>query len=132
MSILVLIGNIALPLIMIIIGVLYKLKSYKVINTTVDLLTPLPQIFSDFYDNNINGLSSKDLDSQYNRNRTCSLIWIFSGIFTLIAVIILLVLPTPNLYSVSISLLESEFAIFILLVVSIEFVFKNIYCKKIA
>lgn len=76
----------------------------------------------------------KDKNSLESSNKKCSLIWIVSGLVTFIITAILLIINKSNILNaktfldnsnVSIIMLEIEFAILVMVFISVEFVFNK-------
>lgn len=129
MNILILTCNIVIPLIMIFIGVLYKHNSYKKIESTLDLIMPLATTFI-----GISHDESENFSKNKNKldfiNRKCSLIWIITGIGTLLLAIVLLMINKTSIYYVSILLLEIQCIILVSVFVTIEYILKMNFRKS--
>lgn len=138
MKLFILLCNLLIPAIMITIGILYKHRSYKKINTILDLFIPASIIGS--------GLGSKETVTfstntnllKYS-NKKCSLIWIISGLATLIITVMVLILNKSDLITtktfldtsnVSVIMLEVEFAISVVIFVTVEFILNKTLYKK--
>ena len=138
MKLFILLCNLLIPAIMITIGILYKYRSYKKINTILDLFIPASIIGS--------GLGSKETvtfstntNLLKSSNKKCSLIWIISGLATLIITVIVLILNKSDIITsktfldtsnVSVIMLEVELAISVVVFVTVEFILKKTYYKK--
>ena len=138
MKLFILLCNLLIPAIMITIGILYKYSSYKKINTIIDLFIPASIIGS--------GLGSKETvtfstntNLLKSSNKKCSLIWIISGLATLIITVMVLILNKSDLITtktfldtsnVSVIMLEVELAISVLVFVTVEFILKKALYKK--
>ncbi|WP_315078609.1 hypothetical protein [uncultured Clostridium sp.] len=130
MNLLALICNILIPIIMIFIGFLYKCNLYKKIDKILDLIVPMAMIFSGFSDDKKISLS-KSTSTLASANKKCGLIWSISGVCTLLLTIILLILNKSDIYDTSIILLEVELFILIAVFVTVEYVLKRRFYKKI-
>ena len=138
MKLFILLCNIIVPLIMITIGILYKYHSYKKINTILDLFIPASMLGS--------GLGSKETvtfstntNLLKSSNKKCSLIWIISGLATLIITAIVIILNKSDIITaktfldtsnVSVIMLEVEFAISVVIFVTVEFILNKTLYKK--
>lgn len=138
MKLFILLCNLLIPAIMITIGILYKYSSYKKINTIIDLFIPASIIGS--------GLGSKETvtfstntNLLKSSNKKCSLIWIISGLATLIITVMVLILNKSDLITtktfldtsnVSVIMLEVEFAISVVIFVTVDFILKKTLYKK--
>lgn len=138
MKLFILLCNLLVPAIMITIGILYKYHSYKKINTILDLFIPASIIGS--------GLGSKETftfstntNLLKSSNKKFSLIWIISGLATLIITVIVLILNKSDIITsktfldtsnVSVIMLEVELAISVVVFVTVEFILKKTYYKK--
>lgn len=138
MKLFILLCNLLIPVIMITIGILYKHRSYKKINTILDLFIPASIIGS--------GLGSKETvtfstntNLLKSSNKKCSLIWIISGLATLIITVMVLILNKSDLITtktfldtsnVSVIMLEVEFAISVVIFVTVEFILNKTLYKK--
>lgn len=138
MKLFILLCNLLIPAIMITIGILYKHRSYKKINTILDLFIPASIIGS--------GLGSKETvtfstntNLLKSSNKKCSLIWIISGLATLIITVMVLILNKSDLITtktfldtsnVSVIMLEVEFAISVVIFVTVEFILNKTLYKK--
>lgn len=138
MKIIILLCNIIVPVIMIYIGVLYKKHSSKKINIILDLFMPITMIGS--------GLGSaynsdffKDKNSLEYSNKKCGLIWFISGLVTFIITAIVLIINKVDILNatsfldtnnVSVIMLEVEFAIVVMVFISVEFILKKSFYKK--
>lgn len=129
MNILILTCNICIPIIMIFIGILYKLNLYKKINKTLDLIIPIAMMFNGFSDDKIETFC-KDTNTLAFANRKCSLIWSISGVCTLLFTIILLILNKSDVYNISVSLLELECLILVAVFINIEYILKRKFYKE--
>ncbi|MGO5074561.1 hypothetical protein ACTQ4K_11560 [Clostridium sporogenes] len=130
MNILMLTCNIGIPVLMIFIGILYKCNLYKKIDKTLDLIVPIAMFFT--------GFSERDREHLYKNtnklalvNRKCSLIWSISGVCTLLLTIISLILNKSNIYNTSVILLEPEFLILVIVFITVEYILKRNFYKKI-
>lgn len=133
MSIFILICNIVVPLIMISIGVLYNRHSNKKINKILDLFMPIAMIGNGLGGKDTNDIF-KDKNSLVSSNKKCSLIWIVSGLVTFIITAIVLIINKSNILNaktfldtsnVSVIMLEIEFAILVMVFISMKFVLKK-------
>ncbi|EJO5349156.1 hypothetical protein NRP93_003314 [Clostridium botulinum] len=122
--------NIGILLIMISIGILYKLHLYKKIDKTLDLIIPIAMFFNGFSDDK-GEYFPKDTNKVTLVNKKCSLIWSISGVCILVGTIILLILNKSAVYSISVSLLELECLILVGVFVTVEYILKrNVYKKN--
>lgn len=138
MKIFILLCNIIVPIIMMCIGVLYNRQSNKKINRILDLFMPIAVIGSglgnesnnDFFDG-INPLKDS--------NKKCGMIWFISGLVTFIITIIVLCINKLDILNatsfldtnnVSVIILEVEFAIVVMIFISVEFILKKSFYKK--
>lgn len=139
MKIFILICNILVPVIMIALGILYKQHLYKKVNKILDLFIPITMIGAGIgYEYKVD--SSNSTNKLVSANKKCSLIWIISGIVTLIITVIVLLLNKSNIVNatnfldtsnISVIILEIELAIATVVFVSVEFVLKKAFYKKI-
>ena len=139
MRIFILICNIVVPLIMISIGGLYKRHSNEKINKILDLFIPITMIGSGLSRvENSDFFKSKNLLEYCNKK--CSIIWIISGLVTFIITNIVLIINKSAILNatsfldtnnVSVIMLEVEFAIVVMVFISVEFLFKKAFYKKI-
>ena len=104
MNILMLICNIGIPVVMILIGILFKCNSYKKIDKTLDLIVPIATFFTGFSEREREHLY-KNTNKLASVNRKCSLIWSISGVCTLMLTIISLILNKSDIYNTSVILL---------------------------
>lgn len=139
MKIFVLICNIIVPVIMIWIGILYKKHFNKKINKILDLFMPVAMIAS-----GLGGADNSDFLKDKNllesSNKKCGLIWFVSGVFTFIITTIVLIINKADILNatnfldtnnVSVIMLEVEFAIVVMIFISVEFILKKAFYKKI-
>ncbi|KEJ01381.1 membrane protein [Clostridium botulinum A2B7 92] len=131
MNILMLICNIAIPVLMISIGILFKCNLYKKIDKTLDLIIPIAMFFNGFSDGEREHLR-KNTNKLASINRKCGLIWSISGVCTLLLTIILLILNKYNIYNTSVTLLETECLILVAVCVTVEYILKRNFNKKIS
>ena len=133
MTIFILLCNIIIPVIMIYIGVLYNKHSNKKINKILDLFVPITMIGSGL-GGGANSDIFKDKNSLESSNKKCSLIWLVSGLVTFIITATVLIINKSNILNattfldtsnVSVIMLEIEFAIVVMIFISVEFVFKK-------
>lgn len=138
MKLFILLCNLLIPAIMITIGILYKYRSYKKINTILDLFIPISIIGS--------GLGSKETATfstntslLESSNKKCGLIWIISGLATLIITIMVIILNKSDIITaktfldtsnVSVIMLEVELAISVAVFVTVEFILKKAFYKE--
>ncbi|ACA53814.1 hypothetical protein FDC45_01595 [Clostridium botulinum] len=130
MNILMLTCNIAIPVLMIFIGILFKCNSYKKIDKTLDLIIPLAMFFNGFSDGEREHLC-KNTNKLASVNRKCGLIWSISGACTLLFTMILLILNKSNIYNTSVTLLEAECLILVAVFVTVEYILKRNFNKKL-
>ena len=133
MKIFILLCNIIVPVIMICIGKLYNRHSSKKINKILDLFMPISMISSglgnagnsDFF------IGKNFLESS---NKKCGMIWFISGLVTFIITTIVLIINKSNILNaktfldtsnVSVIMLEIEFAILVMVFISMKFVLKK-------
>lgn len=124
MSIFILICCMVIPIIMIVIGILYRINLPKEGNNILDLIIPLAMLFSGISQNN-NLSTDLDKKMQIYLKKRCGTIWIISGIVMLICVTVLLLLNIFKINSISDSLLEFECIIFTAIFITIEYFFKK-------
>ena len=139
MKIFVLICNIIVPVIMIWIGILYKKHFNKKINKILDLFMPISVISSGLGNaGNSDFFSGKN--SLESSNKKCGMIWFISGLVTFIITTTVLIINKSNILNatsfldtnnVSVTMLEVEFAIVVMVFISIEFILKKAFYKKI-
>lgn len=139
MKIFILFCNIIVPLIMICIGVLYNMHSNKKINKILDLFMPIVIIGSGLGNTaNSNFSENKNLLEHYNKK--CGVIWFISGVVTFIITTIVLIVNKSDILSatsfldtnnVSVIMLEVEFVIVVMAFISVEFILKKAFYKKI-
>ena len=139
MKIFILFCNIIVPLIMICIGVLYNKNSNKKINKILDLFMPIVIIGSGL-GNTVNSDFSKNKNLLEDYNKKCGMIWFISGIVTFIITTIVLIVNKSDILSatsfldtnnVSVIMLEVEFVIVVIVFISVEFILKKAFYKKI-
>ncbi|MBD5642514.1 hypothetical protein HYH96_01190 [Clostridium botulinum] len=131
MNILMLTCNIAIPVLMVFIGILFKCNSYKKIDKTLDLIIPIAMFFNGFSDGEREYLC-KDTNKLASVNRKCSLIWSISGVCTLLLTIISLILNKSDIYNTSVILLEPELLILFIVFITVEYILKRNFNKKIS
>lgn len=124
MSIFILICCMVIPIIMIVIGILYRINLPKEGNNILDLIIPLAMLFSGISQNN-NLSTDLDKKMQIYLKKRCGTIWIISGIVMLICVTVLLLLNIFKINSISDWLLEFECIIFTAIFITIEYFFKK-------
>lgn len=138
MTIFILLCNIIIPVIMIYIGVLYNKHSNKKINKILDFFVPITMIGSGLGGGD-NSDIFKDKNSLESSNKKCSLIWLVSGLVTFIITATVLIINKSNILNattfldtsnVSIIMLEIEFAIVVMVFISVEFAFKKSFLKR--
>ncbi len=138
MKLFILLCNLLIPAIMITIGILYKYRSYKKINTILDLFIPASMIGTGLSSNETVTFST-NTNLLKSSNKKCSLIWIISGLATLIITVIVLILNKSDIITsktfldtsnVSVIMLEVELAISVVVFVTVEFILKKAYYKK--
>ncbi len=138
MKLFILLFNLLILAIMITIGILYKYRSYKKINTILDLFIPISIIGS--------GLGSKETATfstntslLESSNKKCGLIWIISGLAILIITIMVIILNKSDIITaktfldtsnVSVIMLEVELAISVAVFVTVEFILKKAFYKE--
>ena len=139
MKIFILLCNIIVPVIMICIGILYNRHSNKKINKILDLFMPISMISS-----GLGNAGNSDFfrwkNSLESSNKKCGMIWFISGLVTFIITTIVLIINKSNILNatsfldtnnVSVIMLEVEFAIVVMVFISIEFILKKAFYKKI-
>ncbi|ENK0837852.1 hypothetical protein AB2Z22_001175 [Clostridium botulinum] len=131
MNILMLTCSIAIPVLMIFIGILFKCNSYKKIDKTLDLIVPIATFFTGFSERDREHLY-KNTNNLASVNTKCSLIWSISGVCTLLLTIILLILNKSDIYNTSVILLEPELLILVIVFISVEYILKRNFNKKIS
>ncbi|HGG0416388.1 TPA: hypothetical protein ACJFE8_001146 [Clostridium sporogenes] len=131
MNILMLICNIGIPVVMILIGILFKCNSYKKIDKTLDLIVPIATFFTGFSEREREHLY-KNTNKLASVNRKCSLIWSISGVCTLMLTIISLILNKSDIYNTSVILLEPELLILVIVFITVEYILKRNFNKKIS
>lgn len=131
MNILISTCNIGIPVLMIFIGILYKCNLYKKIDRTLDLIVPIATFFT--------GFSERDREHLYKNtnnlalvNRKCSLIWSISGVCTLLLTIMSLILNKSDIHNTSVILLEPELLILVIVFITVEYILKRNFNKKIS
>lgn len=129
MDIFVLICNITIPIMMIAIGLLYTINPSKKINTILDLIAPMAMLMSGISDNTKTHIT-KNTNTLIVANKKCGVVWICSGLFTLIAIIVLLILNKSESNSISSSLLELECMIFVVIFAVVEYHLKRKFYKE--
>ena len=139
MKIFILLCNIIVPVIMICIGILYNRHSNKKINKILDLFMPISMIGSGF-GNAGNSDFFRGKNSLKYSNKKCGSIWFISGFVTFIITTIVLVINKLDILNatnfldtnnVSVIMLEVELAIVVMVFISIEFILKKAFYKKI-
>ncbi|WP_434297070.1 hypothetical protein [Clostridium sporogenes] len=131
MNILISTCNIGIPVLMIFIGILYKCNLYKKIDRTLDLIVPIATFFTGFSERDREHLY-KNTNNLASVNRKCSLIWSISGVSTLLLTIISLILNKSDIYNTSVILLEPELLILVIVFISVEYILKRNFNKKIS
>lgn len=124
MNTLLVLSTILMPLIMILIGGLYKHTLYKKINTLLDLIMPIASTFT--------GISD-DKKEDYNKisnvialkNKKFSLIWTLSGVSLFLLSVILLILNKADLYNTSITVLQVQCFALAAVFITVEFIMKR-------
>lgn len=125
----ILIGCIVIPIVMIVIGILYRINLCKKSNNILDLIIPITMLFSGISQNST---LPTDLDKkmQIDSKKRCGTIWIISGVVMLICVTVLLLLNISQINSISDSLLEVECIMFTAIFITIEYFWKKKLCKR--
>ncbi|MCW6088197.1 hypothetical protein [Clostridium sporogenes] len=131
MNILISTCNIGIPVLMIFIGILYKCNLYKKIDRTLDLIVPIAMFFTGFSERDREHLY-KNTNNLASVNRKCSLIWSISGVGTLLLTIISLILNKSDIYNTSVILLEPELLILVIVFITVEYILKRNFNKKIS
>ncbi|APC79870.1 TPA: hypothetical protein ACXDAZ_000527 [Clostridium botulinum] len=132
MNILISTCNIGIPVLMILIGILYKCNLYKKIDRTLDLIVPMVTFFTGFSERDREHLY-KNTNNLASVNRKCSLIWSISGVCTLLLTIIIsLILNKSDIYNTSVILLEPELLILVIVFITVEYILKRNFNKKIS
>ncbi|KEI87403.1 hypothetical protein EXM98_03320 [Clostridium botulinum] len=131
MNILMLTCNIAIPVLMVFIGILFKCNSYKKIDKTLDLIVPIATFFTGFSERDRENLY-KNTNNLASVNRKCSLIWSISGVCTLLLTIISLILNKSDIYNTSVISLELELLILVIVFITVEYILKRNFNKKIS
>ncbi|EKO1912041.1 hypothetical protein PZQ55_001073 [Clostridium botulinum] len=131
MNILISTCNIGIPVLMIFIGILFKCNSYKKIDKTLDLIVPIAMFFTGFSERDREHLC-KNTNNLASVNRKCSLIWSISGVCTLLLTIISLILNKSDVYNTSVILLEPELLILVIVFITVEYILKRNFNKKIS
>ncbi|MGL5381513.1 hypothetical protein, partial [Clostridium sp.] len=111
-----------IPIIMIVIGVLYKLHLNKNINKAYDLLTP-PSILITYLLDNKHDLKYKN-NYIYFSNKKRSSAWIRFGFITLIFSITIFILHKDNIFNTFIVLLKLQIIILISISMLIDYILK--------
>ncbi|SFC39095.1 hypothetical protein [Clostridium uliginosum] len=129
MNIFILICCIVIPIVMIVIGILYRINLSKESNKMLALTIPFAMLFSGLSKDNI---QTADLDKkiQISSKKRCGIIWLISGAIMLICVIALLLLNISQINSISDSLLEFECIIFTAIFITIEYFLKRKLYQK--
>ncbi|NFD30088.1 hypothetical protein EXN57_01185 [Clostridium botulinum] len=131
MNILISTCNIGIPVVMILIGILFKCNSYKKIDKTLDLIVPIATFFTGFSERDRENLY-KNTNNLASVNRKCSLIWSISGVCTLLLTIISLILNKSDIYNTSVISLELELLILVIVFITVEYILKRNFNKKIS
>lgn len=138
MKIFILLCNIIVPVIMICIGVLYNRHSNKKINRILDLFMPIAVMGSGL-SNESNNDFLNGINPLESSNKKCGMIWFISGLVTFIITIIVLIINKSDILNatsfldtnnVSVIMLEVEFAIAVMIFISVEFILKKDFYKK--
>ena len=138
MKIFILLCNIIVPIIMVYIGVLYNRHSNKKINRTLDLFMPIA-VMSSGLGNEGNNDFLNGINPIESTNKKCGMIWLISGLATFIITILVLIRNKSDILNatsfldtnnVSIIMLEVEFAIAVMIFISVEFILKKVLYKK--
>lgn len=139
MKIFILLCNILVPVIMIAIGILYKQRLYTKINKILDLFIPIAVVSSGLGCEDKSS-SSTNTNTLVSANKKCSLIWIVSGLCTMLITAIVLIVNRYDIINattfldvnnVSVIMLEVELAIVIAVFISVEYILKKSFYKKI-
>lgn len=130
MNALVLIFNIGIPIIMILIGILYKYNLYKKTDKILELIIPTAMLFTGLSDDKTDDFS-KYTNTLGFVNRKCSLIWSISGACTLLLTMIFIILNRSTIYSVGTKLLELECLVIVTVYITIQYILKRNFHKKI-
>lgn len=138
MRIFILLCNIIVPIIMIRIGVLYNRHSNKKINSILDLFMPIAVMGSGLGNEGNNDLFN-DINLLKSFNKKCGMIWFISGLVTFIITVMILIINKADILNaksfldtnnVSVIMLEVEFAIVVMIFISVEFILKKAFYKK--
>lgn len=118
MKISLLIFAFMIPILMIIIGTLYRQNLRKTLNRLLDFFIPLASVFSGI------DLKYQLPDTENSNIKACSLIWIISGISIIVFNSIELVLNKSNVLDIIIPICEAECLIVVLVAAITRYIFK--------
>ncbi|HDK7156550.1 TPA: hypothetical protein PTV43_001681 [Clostridium botulinum] len=131
---LILTCNIAIPVLMIFIGISYKhnlcKRTYKILDLIMSLIIPIIMFFIGFSYGEEKSLY-ENTNELVSINRKSSLVWSISGAVTLLFTITLLILNKFNIYNASVILLETECLILVTVLVTAEYILKRNSYKRI-
>ncbi len=128
MNVFIIIINYSIPIIMISIGIIYRINPYKNINNFWSLIISIAMVFTGFSDgHDVSKISSKHIqNSIYKKYGT---IWVISGLLLLIIISFLLITNKSEIKDLSILILELEGIILVALFIILEFFIKRKSCK---
>ena len=125
MNIFILILNFIIPIIMISIGIIYRIKPSKDRNNFWSFIVSIAMMFTGFSDGH--DVSSKHMENSINKKYGA--IWIVSGLLLLVFISTVLITNKSEIKNLSILLLELEGLILVALFIIVEFFIKRKSCK---
>ncbi|KGM92915.1 hypothetical protein FDC62_08275 [Clostridium botulinum] len=129
MNIFILTCCIVIPIVMIVVGILYRLNLLKKSNSILDLIISLVMMFSGISKDNNSPMYLDKKIPIYSKKK-CGIIWMISGVVMLICITVLLLLNISQINSILDSLLDIEFIIFTIIFITTEyFLKKKLYHK---
>ncbi|KOC31257.1 hypothetical protein [Clostridium botulinum] len=122
MNVFILTCCIVIPIVMIVVGILYRMNLFN--NSILDLIISLVMMFSGISKDN-NPPMYLDKKIPIYSKKKCGIIWMISGVVMLICITVLLLFNISQINSILDSLLDIEFIIFTIIFITTEYFLKK-------
>ncbi len=126
MNIFIIIINFIIPIIMILVGIIYRTNPPKNINIFWSFIVSISMMFTGFFDgHDVNNIEH----TENSTNKKYGAIWVISGLLLLIFISFLFITNKSEIKDLSILLLELEGLILVAIFIIVEFFIKRKSCK---
>lgn len=128
MNVFIIIITYIIPIIMISIGIIYRINPSKNINNFWSLIVSITMVFTGFSDgHDVSKISSEHIHNSINKKYGA--IWVISGSLLLIIISLLLITNKSEIKNLSKLILELEGIILVAIFIIVEFFIKRKSCK---